>query len=108
MLFSCLVDADFLDTERYMQPVKTLGRGNPVGLESLQQHFSNTMAKMQASAEQSELNDIRNEVLDACIQAGSWKPGLVSLTVPTGGGKTLASLAEAVIPVQIETRKIWH
>ncbi len=96
MLFSCLVDADFLDTEKYMQPDKAIQRKKEVSLEILQKRFSKAMERLQKDSKKSSLNDIRNVVLNECYKAAKWEPGLFSLTVPTGGGKTLSSLAFAL------------
>ena len=96
MLFSCLVDADFLDTETYMKPEKTKQRLKPLSLETLQDRFSDAMVKLQKNSEESPLKDIRNEILNECYKAAEREPGLFSLTVPTGGGKTLSSLAFAL------------
>ncbi len=104
ILFSCLVDADFLDTESYMQPDKTALRKKALSLEILQDRFLNEMDKLHKNSKQSLLNDIRNEILDECYTAAEWKPGLFSLTVPTGGGKTLSSLAFALKHAHIHNK----
>ncbi|WP_317930740.1 CRISPR-associated helicase Cas3' [Halioxenophilus sp. WMMB6] len=96
MLFSCLVDADFLDTERYMQPEKTSERAQSLSLETLSQRFEEKMTSLRSASEASDLNKIRNEIYRSCLDAARWQPGLFSLTVPTGGGKTLSSLAFAL------------
>ena len=105
MLFSCLVDADFLDTELYMQPEKSAQRDSVISIETLQIRFSNEMEKLQKNSKKSELNDIRNTILNECVTAAHLKPGLFSLTVPTGGGKTLSSLAFALEHAQIHKKK---
>ncbi len=105
ILFSCLVDADFLDTEIYMQPEKANLRRRDVGLETLQKRFSSAMTELQENSEASLLKNIRNGILDECYSAAEWKPGLFSLTVPTGGGKTLSSLAFALKHARIYEKK---
>ena len=105
MLFSCLVDADFLDTERYMQPDKFLQRGNGISLDTLQNRFSVAMSELQQRSQNTPLKTIRNEILDDCSAAAEWEPGLFSLTVPTGGGKTLSSLAFALKHASIHKKK---
>ena len=105
MLFSCLVDADFLDTELYMQPKKSKQRTEVIGLDVLQNCFTTKMKALQENSGKSELNTIRNNILNECLAAASLKPGLFSLTVPTGGGKTLSSLAFALEHAKIHKKK---
>ena len=95
MLFSCLVDADYLNTEAFMQGEQP--RGNYESLPALLHKLQNkTDAWLQAEPV-SELNSRRNDILRACIIRGRSSPrGLYTLTVPTGGGKTIASLSFAL------------
>lgn len=94
MLFSCLVDADFLDTEKFMRG--DIERGTFAPLDTLK-------AKLDSYIEHnflnptSEINQRRTKILKECIAAGDERDeALQSLTVPTGGGKTLSSLAFAL------------
>lgn len=103
MLFSCLVDADFLATERFMDGNRADERDSIAGRdfvflkEKLDDHFRKLSAKVTASgAADSAVNVIRDEVRKDCIAAASLPPGLFTLTVPTGGGKTLSSMAFAL------------
>lgn len=103
MLYSCLVDADYLDTEAYYAKLenKTVERGDYPALSALQQafeqHLQNTRAKAQNSkGGQAELNRLRNEILEHAQQQAALPPGLFTLTVPTGGGKTYTSMAFAL------------
>jgi len=93
MLFSSLVDADFLDTEAYMGEGKAEQRGGYLLMDDLLKRFNSYMAGKIASADKTSVNALRHEVLTACRTAANLKPGHFSLTVPTGGGKTLSSLA---------------
>lgn len=96
MLFSCLVDADFLDTERYMNPQKADSRGNYLNMQELLCKYNLFMEKKHEKAERTVVNEIRKSILDDCRNAAPSKPGIFSLNVPTGGGKTLSSLAFAL------------
>ena len=96
LLFSCLVDADFLDTEQFMSPEKAGWRGQYSALTELEPRFDAHMAALAARADDTPVNRMRAAVLERCRNAAEQAPGLFSLTVPTGGGKTLASLAFAL------------
>ena len=92
MLYSCLVDADFLDTERFMNGERD--RGGCDDMAAL-------LARLRAYIEPwqtptTELNRLRCEILNTCMEAGRKPKGVYTLTVPTGGGKTVASLAFAL------------
>jgi CRISPR-associated endonuclease/helicase Cas3 len=96
MLFSCLVDADFLDTEAFMDPEKARSREGYPPLAELAPLFESYMAKKTGNAPDTPVNRIRAEVLAACREEATEAPGLFTLTVPTGGGKTLSSCAFAL------------
>lgn len=95
MLYSCLVDADFLDTEAFLSSELSYMRGSSEDLRSLAQRFFDKLDEKQHHAGASTVNQIRSEIRTACEQAAELTPGLFSLTVPTGGGKTLSSTAFA-------------
>lgn len=96
MLFSALVDADFLDTESFMNPAQT-ERGNYDSIGTLYEKVMDYIAPLrELSDKTSEINKIRTSVLEQCLKRGEGKRGLYSLTVPTGGGKTVSSLAFAL------------
>ncbi len=95
MLYSCLVDADYLDTENFMKNGRAgrmAGESIPLLLEKLNHHIE----KWLVNEEKDTINGRRTEILKACIAKGKKKKGLFRLTVPTGGGKTVASLAFAL------------
>lgn len=94
MLYSCLVDADYLDTEAFMAGAP-LPRGGGEPMEVLLQRLQDSVAPWWEPA--TELNRRRCEILRRCFDQGQASaPGLFTLTVPTGGGKTVASLAFAL------------
>ena len=96
MLFSCLVDADFLDTEAFMDPAKSTRRGDWPELASLQTLLTDFLTDLDTQAPATPVNALRREVREQCERAAALAPGLFSLTVPTGGGKTLSSMAFAL------------
>lgn len=96
MLFSALVDADFLDTERAMNS-NTMDRGNYASIDDLYFKLMDYIKPWRnIEKDTSDLNKIRTKILEQCIQCGNDNRGLFSLTVPTGGGKTVSSLAFAL------------
>lgn len=94
MLFSALVDADFLDTEDFMSPNRRRDRRGWRSLNELREVFSRYTEAL--SDDSTEVNRIRAQILEWCTDAATWEPGLFSLNVPTGGGKTLSSMAFAL------------
>jgi CRISPR-associated endonuclease/helicase Cas3 len=96
MIFSCLVDADYLATETFYQPDVTATRGRRAQLVSLIERLERALGEMTREAAHTPINATRREIQDACRTAAGAPPGLFSLTVPTGGGKTLASLLFAL------------
>ena len=109
MLYSCLVDADFLDTEAFyakLEQRETVRGGHP-DLETLRPvffDFINAFRRRAAQAPQATeeqqrnaaLNRLRGEILDYAVAQAQQDTGLFSLTVPTGGGKTFTSMAFAL------------
>ncbi len=96
MLASALFDADFLDSEGFFDPARTSARQIWPSLNALGPKLDAKLAQIAASAAPSPVNRLRQDVLRACRNAAEQPPGLFSLTVPTGGGKTLSSLAFAL------------
>lgn len=91
MLYSCLVDADYLDTEEFFSPVC---RG---GYDSLSVLLDRLMQFIQPwFPGNSDLNRSRCDILRQCLNAAAEPRGIYTLTVPTGGGKTVSSLAFAL------------
>ena len=96
MLFSCLVDADFLDTEAYMKNGQ-VQRGQFATIDKLAAKFFSQLQQKGFFAPKNALNRKRYEILQRCIQYGKKFPeGIYTLTVPTGGGKTISAFAWAM------------
>ena len=96
MLFSALVDADFLDTEAFMNEGRATARGAWPDLTTLREAFDAHMARFAADAPDTPVNRLRARILAQCREKAADSPGNFSLTVPTGGGKTLASMGFAL------------
>jgi len=94
-LFSCLKDADCLDTEAYLDEEKNSKRGGYPPLNELKSKFDSFIRMEFSGTITSAINEQRNKIQRKCLSAAAELPGLFSLTVPTGGGKTLSSLAFA-------------
>ena len=96
MLFSCLVDADSLDTEAFMNPEQASCRGSHTTMQELLKKLEQHLQLLRENSSESEVNHIRNYVQEQCVKESGGEAGFYSLTVPTGGGKTLASVLWAL------------
>ncbi|MEQ1661349.1 MAG: CRISPR-associated helicase Cas3' [Thiobacillus sp.] len=103
MLFSCLIDADRLDTEAYMDEGKSAQRGGWPDIQTLLEQFDVFMASKTTATDPTPVNQLRADILRQCRAKATDASGLFSLTVPTGGGKTLSSMAFA-----LEHAKRYH
>jgi len=96
VLYSCLVDADFLDTEAFVDEHRHQQRRAYKPLPELAPVFFDRLGNLRRGVPPSPVNQEREIILEQCLKATDWDPGLFSLTVPTGGGKTLSSMAFAI------------
>ena len=96
MLYSCLVDADSLDTEAFMLPEQSEQRGNQTTMAELLEKLEHHLEDLRTTADNTDVNRIRRYVQEQCILHSREDVGFYSLTVPTGGGKTLASVLWAL------------
>ena len=98
-LFSCLVDADFLDTERFCSPPKALDRQRDERFKAipfLREKLRSHLERLASQAEATPVNRQRQDILSQCRAKASLPQQIFSLTVPTGGGKTLSSMTFAL------------
>lgn len=100
MLFSTLVDADYLDTGAFYQPedrsLRNEAHAGHADLADLAGRLHQHLEALSAKALPGEVNRVRARVWRDCLRAALLAPGCFSLTVPTGGAKTLASMAFAL------------
>lgn len=97
-LFSCLIDADRTDTADFedKERKKIHSNGRIPGWDLLIERLENHLLSFEKSATKTPIDDIRKQISDACLKRAKEKTGIYTLTVPTGGGKTLASLRFAL------------
>lgn len=107
LLYSCLVDADFIATESFMNPRSACQRNliPPGILQKIEQQLTEKITAFGIPSTGDLVNQQRAKVFSDCQNAASEPPGLFTLTVPTGGGKTLSSLAFAVKHAQQHGQK---
>jgi CRISPR-associated helicase Cas3/CRISPR-associated endonuclease Cas3-HD len=97
MIYSCLVDADTIDTRNFCDPAsaQVIAAPRPT-IHELHDRLVQYLAIRFANAEPTDINRYRKTILDKCKSRAQLPPQLFSLSVPTGGGKTFSSLAFAL------------
>lgn len=101
-LFSCLIDADRIDTADFEHPRKAIHRPNgeyrawDVLIKRLESHLADLPSGMPVDTSRPDINKLRRDISYHCLQAAVRATGIYTLSVPTGGGKTLASLRFAL------------
>ncbi len=95
MIYSCVVDADYLDTEAHFHGGRRSGASlqSRRALDLLDRHIRDLRAGSTAST---QVDTVRKELRQACLDAAESPKGTFTLTAPTGSGKTLAMLAFAL------------
>jgi len=96
LLFSCLVDADYLDTETHFDPQIAAQRGSRVSVTNLWEILKTAQKNLLEQADDTPVNQVRSQVYQACFDAAKLPPGVFRLAVPTGGGKTRSGLGFAL------------
>ena len=95
MVFSALVDADFLDTEGHFNPGQTSMREPERDVRKMWERFQQRH-RDHAREASDPVDEMRSEIYQACLEAAEHSPGLFRLAVPTGGGKTLSAMGFAL------------
>ncbi len=103
MIYSTLVDADSLDTERFCDPEKFSLRSPGASMGELSVRLARYLSgrfpppfSAGDSSKESQIGLLRSQILAKCAGSGSLPQGFYTLTVPTGGGKTFSSLSFAL------------
>lgn len=96
MVFSCLVDADFLDTEAHFRPEEGNARQPERGLGGLLERFEVRGQGQLAARADTPVNQARRQLYDQALARAECEPGLYRLAAPTGAGKTLVGLGWAL------------
>lgn len=110
MLFSCLVDADYLETEAFHDHAegRVTERAGHAGIATLRDRLRAHMTAIDGKSAD-PVSALRSRVLAAAVAKAEAVPGLFTLTVPTGGGKTFASLSFALEhAARHELRRVIH
>jgi len=97
MVFSALVDADYLSTEKHFKENQYILRHKQQGIKHLWDRFTVNQSELMSSVNVTTvINQVRKEVYEFCLKVATTSPGIYRMTVPTGGGKTRSGLAFAL------------
>ena len=96
LLFSALVDADYLDTEKHFKPERAERRHVDTDIRALWERFEAKHDELAAEAADTPVNVARRDIYAACLAAADGPRGFYRLTAPTGTGKTLSVMAFAL------------
>lgn len=96
MILSCLVDADWSDTSAYCGTDITGASGTYATLADLAVALTSHIDRLSAGAVATPLNRVRADILASAQSKAALPPGVYTLTVPTGGGKTLSGMSFAL------------
>lgn len=98
MLYSCLIDADRLDSANFENPQNVSKRqnGEYISWDLLINRLEDRYIKFENNPNKTKVDNLRKSISDSCFDRSSDNTGIFTLSVPTGGGKTLASLRFAL------------
>lgn len=96
MVFSALVDADFLDTEGHFKPGRPVEQAGGRGMVGLAERFDQRRAGLLAGRPPTPLNAARSELYAAVLATAGRPPGIYQLATATGSGKTMIGLGWAL------------
>jgi CRISPR-associated endonuclease/helicase Cas3 len=96
MVFSALVDADFIDTETHFDPKQSVRRGTALRPEQLWEVLKRDQEEIISAADPTPVNEVREDVYRESLRTAEMPRGVFRLAVPTGGGKTRSGLAFAL------------
>ncbi|WP_435922376.1 CRISPR-associated helicase Cas3' [Paenibacillus sp. DYY-L-2] len=99
-VFSALIDADRTNTRRFEDKISDESEAAAPSLELFQSYYGKLMKELNSYSRyknaSSSINQLRNEMSEQCDRFADKPSGIYTLSIPTGGGKTLASLRYAL------------